>query len=78
MCSRLAPDRTAATLSSWLKEHPGVVVTARDRSLEYAPGIREGAPESIQVADHSPSPKLTNRVAATAIPSIIQNSVTAW
>ena len=47
----LLPDRTAATLSSWLKEHPSVVVTARDRSLEYALGIREGAPEAIQVAD---------------------------
>jgi transposase len=47
----LLPDRTAATLTSWLKEHPSVVVTARDRSLEYALGIRDGAPEAIQVAD---------------------------
>ena len=47
----LLPDRTAATLTSWLKEHPGVVVTARDRSLEYALGIKEGASEAIQVAD---------------------------
>lgn len=47
----LLPDRTAATLTSWLKEHPGVVVAARDRSLEYALGIKEGASEAIQVAD---------------------------
>ncbi len=47
----LLPDRTAATLTSWLKEHPGVAVTARDRSPEYALGIRDGAPEAMQVAD---------------------------
>jgi transposase len=47
----LLSDRTAATLTSWLKEHPSVVITARDRSLEYALGIKEGAPGAIQVAD---------------------------
>lgn len=47
----LLPDRTGLTLTPWLKEHHGVVITARDRSLEYALGIRESAPKAIQVAD---------------------------
>lgn len=47
----LLPDRTAATLKGWLQVHNGVEWVARDRSLEYALGISEGAPGAIQVAD---------------------------
>lgn len=47
----LIPDRTAETLAQWLRSHPGVKIVARDRSLEYARGISEGAPQAIQVAD---------------------------
>jgi transposase len=47
----LLPDRQAETLANWLKEHPGVQIVTRDRSLEYARGISEGAPEAIQVTD---------------------------
>lgn len=47
----LLPDRTAATLTAWLQKHTGVEVVTRDRSLEYALGIGEGAPEALQVAD---------------------------
>jgi transposase len=47
----LLPDRTAETLAQWLRNHRGVRIVARDRSLEYARGISAGAPQAIQVAD---------------------------
>ncbi len=45
------PDRTSATLISWLKAHPGIEVISRDRSQEYKSACDEGAPEAVQVAD---------------------------
>lgn len=47
----LLKDRSAETLSLWLKEHPGIEVVSRDRAKAYERGIKEGAPNAIQVAD---------------------------
>jgi transposase len=47
----LLPDRQAETLANWLKAHPGVQIVTRDRSWEYARGIREGAPDACQIID---------------------------
>lgn len=47
----LLPDRTAETLSKWLQGHPQIKVVTRDRSGEYARGVRLGVPQAQQVAD---------------------------
>ena len=38
-------------VATWLRDHPGVKVVARDRSTEYARAITAGAPDALQVAD---------------------------
>jgi DNA-binding NarL/FixJ family response regulator len=45
------PDRKAATLTTWLREHPGVEIVCRDGSAAYAEAIRQGAPKAVQVSD---------------------------
>jgi hypothetical protein len=47
----LLPDRSAESLSEWLKQHPEVVTISRDRCGLYADGAALGAPQAQQVAD---------------------------
>ena len=47
----LLPDRTGATVTQWLSQHPEVEVISRDRSTEYERACREGAPQAVQVLD---------------------------
>lgn len=45
------PDREAATLTAWLRRHPGAEVVCRDGSATYAEAIRQALPTAVQVSD---------------------------
>nr|WP_328702494.1 ISL3 family transposase [Belnapia arida] len=47
----LVPKRSAESLAAWLKANPGVAVVARDRAGVYADGVRQGAPDAVEVTD---------------------------
>ncbi|MEU1227993.1 ISL3 family transposase [Streptomyces sp. NPDC005828] len=45
------PGREAATLETWLREHPGAEVVCRDGSATYAEAVRRALPDAVQVSD---------------------------
>ena len=45
------PDRSGATLTAWLRAHPGVETVCRDGSTTYAEAIRTALPDALQVSD---------------------------
>jgi transposase len=47
----LLPERTAPSVAQWLQAHPRVEIVCRDRRGLYAEGIRQGAPQAMQVVD---------------------------
>jgi len=47
----LLPDREAGTLARWLGTHPEVHTVSRDRASAYSLGVRNGAPQAVQVSD---------------------------
>ena len=47
----MLPDRKSATLTAWLRKHPGADFVCRDGSSAYAEAIRKGAPQAVQVSD---------------------------
>jgi transposase len=47
----LLPERSASSVAQWLQAYPSVEIVCRDRSGLYAEGIRQGAPQAIQVID---------------------------
>jgi len=47
----LLPERSVATVSEWLREHPTITTVARDRSKEFATAITQALPQAQQVAD---------------------------
>lgn len=45
------PDRSVATVATWLTAHPSIEVISRDRAADYATAATVGAPQAQQVCD---------------------------
>jgi transposase len=47
----ILPDREAATVATWLAQHPSITIIARDRGAGFIQAATQGRPEAVQVAD---------------------------
>nr|WP_322723633.1 ISL3 family transposase [Streptomyces spongiae] len=45
------PGRSADTLETWLREHPGAQIVCRDGSGAYGEAVRRALPDAVQVSD---------------------------
>jgi transposase len=61
------PDDESATLATWLREHPGGKVVARDRGLRIRDGVRLGAPNVIQVRAIPPGDEFWTRYSCSRV-----------
>lgn len=67
-------DRTAETLETWLREHPGIEVVCRDGSGAYAEAIRRALPAAAQVGDRW---HIWHNLAETVLKEVAAHS-TCW
>lgn len=47
----LLADCEEETVATWFRQHPGVLIVTRDRSLTFAEAVRHGAPHALHVVD---------------------------
>lgn len=45
------PDRNKATVTSWLREHPGITAVCRDGAGGFAQAVTDADPQVVQIAD---------------------------
>lgn len=57
----LLPDRQATTLETWLKQHPGVLLSSRDRAGEFGSWSHSGRSRSVANGRPLPRPSQPGR-----------------